>query len=277
MDPRIGLSYLQSGLGFGGSCLRKDTLGLAYLAELLNLPEVASYWKAVVDINTWQVERFVERIIGSFHGSLRGNKLAIFGYAFKENTSDSRETQSIEVIRQLLQEQPDEITIYDPGCDPDFMQDELLRTLGPISGLVKTCRDPYEACEGASAVLILTPWEAFKYPPRSVKSSPVAIVEKDNLLISHPDGHIKLTLSGNMESQEGYLNPGPDCPSGCAKCGQELAGKRSSLWGQPVNWEIVLQHMKQPRWVFDARRQVQAEELERLGCKVVTVGQRASV
>jgi len=277
MDHRIGLSYLQSGLGFGGSCLRKDTLGLAYLAEFLDLPEVASYWKAVVDINTWQVDRFVERIIKLFHGTLRGNKLAIFGYAFKENTSDSRESQSIQVIRQLLQEQPEEIAIYDPGCDVDLMQDELLRTLSPLNSSVKMYRGPYEACEGASAVLILTPWEEFKYPPCSAKASPAAIVENDNLLISRPDGHIKLALSGNMESQEGYLKPGPDCLAGCAKCRQELAGERSGPRWQPVNWESVLQHMKQPRWVFDARRQVQAEELEKLGCKVVTLGQSSFV
>ncbi|KAF1842616.1 nucleotide sugar dehydrogenase [Cucurbitaria berberidis CBS 394.84] len=189
MDPRIGPSYLQSGLGFGGSCLRKDTLGLAYLAE---------------------VDRFVERVIQSFHGTLRGKKLVVFGYAFKENISDSRESQSIQVIRQLLLEQPEEITVYDPGCDLDFMQDELLRTLSPMNSPVKTYQNPYEACEGASAVLILTPWEAFK--------------------------------------------------------------ARSSPWCQPVNWGSLLKHMKQPRWVFDTRRQVQAEELEKLGCKVVTLG-----
>lgn len=115
-------------------------------------------------------------------------------------------------------------------------------TVSPLNSSVKTYLDPYEACEGASAVLILTPWEAFKYPPCSAKASPAAIVEYDNLLISQPDGHFKFMLSGNMESQEGYLKPGPDCPAGCAKCRQELAGERASLRWHPVNWESVLQH-----------------------------------
>lgn len=153
------------------------------------------------------------------------------------------------------------------------MQDELLRTLNSLNSSVKTYRDPYKACEGASAVLILTPWEVFKYPPCSAKASPAVIVENDNLLILQPDGHIKFTLPGNMESQEGYLKPGPNCPAGCAKCRQELAGEKSGPRWQPVNWESVLQHMKQPRWVFDARRLVQAEELEKLSCKVVTLVQ----
>ena len=92
MDPRIGSSYLESDLGFGGSCLKKDTLGLAYLADFFRLPEAAAYLKTVVESSTWQVDRFVEKVMKSLHGTLRGQKLAIFGYAFKENTSDSRES-----------------------------------------------------------------------------------------------------------------------------------------------------------------------------------------
>ncbi|KAH9208507.1 UDP-glucose/GDP-mannose dehydrogenase family, NAD binding domain-containing protein [Leptodontidium sp. 2 PMI_412] len=146
MDPRIGLSYLQTNI-----------LGLSYLAASLNLPEVASYWKAVIDINTWQVERFVSGIIRLFHGTLAGKKLALFGYAFKENTSDSRESQSILVIRLLLQERLEQLSIYDPRCDVEVLRDELPRTFGPLHALVKVFRDPYTTCEESSAILILTP------------------------------------------------------------------------------------------------------------------------
>lgn len=59
MDPRIGPKFLQAGLGFGGSCFKKDILSLSYLADTLELPEVADYWRSVVKMNEWQCGRFV--------------------------------------------------------------------------------------------------------------------------------------------------------------------------------------------------------------------------
>lgn len=61
IDPRIGPYFLKAGLGFGGSCFKKDILSLSYLAESLDLPEVSAYWKTVVEINQWQCARFVGR------------------------------------------------------------------------------------------------------------------------------------------------------------------------------------------------------------------------
>lgn len=61
VDPRIGPYFLKAGLGFGGSCFKKDILSLSYLAESLDLPEVSAYWKTVVEINQWQCARFVGR------------------------------------------------------------------------------------------------------------------------------------------------------------------------------------------------------------------------
>ncbi|RYN89606.1 UDP-glucose 6-dehydrogenase 1 [Alternaria tenuissima] len=273
MDPRIGLSYLQSGLGFGGSCLRKDTLGLAYLAESLGLDEVASYWKSVVGINVWQVERFVKKVVHSFHGTLHGKKLAVFGFAFKENTSDARESQSVQVIRQLLRERPEDISIYDPGCDADVIRKQLLSTLGSISHIVKIHQDPYEACVKASAILLLTAWTTFRYPHSPTTDSVSATPTGDNdLLVTLPNGRIKFMLPRSTEYQEGYSNPEPDCPTGCALCINELTRKRSGSYLQTMEWESVLQHMEEPKLVFDTRQQIDAERLEKLGCKVVTLG-----
>ena len=67
-DPRIGSRFLKAGLGYGGSCFKKDVLALCYLAESLDLPEVASYWQQVDDLNEWQRERFVNS--GQSPGSL---------------------------------------------------------------------------------------------------------------------------------------------------------------------------------------------------------------
>lgn len=179
----------------------------------------------MIDINTWQVERFVSGIIRLFHGTLAGKKLALFGYAFKENTSDSRESQSILVIRLLLQERLEQLSIYDPGCDVEVLRDELLRTFGPLHALVKVFQDPYTACEGSFAVLILTPWEEFKYPPCLAETYLAVAVEDSVLPISKPNRHTILTLAGGVEVQEGYLRECTDCPLGCVQCDRRSDGK----------------------------------------------------
>ena len=61
MDHRLGDKFLKSGVGFGGSCFKKDILSLTYLAESLELHEVAAYWRSVIDINNWQCSRFVDK------------------------------------------------------------------------------------------------------------------------------------------------------------------------------------------------------------------------
>lgn len=87
-------------------------MSLSYLAESLDLPEVAHYWKQVIDINEWQCKRFVRGVLKTLNGSLRGKKVALLGYAFKKDTADTRESQAQEVVRMLLQESPAEIAIW---------------------------------------------------------------------------------------------------------------------------------------------------------------------
>lgn len=59
LDPRLGSRFLKAGMGFGGSCFKKDILSLAYLANSLELPEVGEYWTQVLKINEFQRTRFV--------------------------------------------------------------------------------------------------------------------------------------------------------------------------------------------------------------------------
>jgi UDPglucose 6-dehydrogenase len=89
-DTRIGSKFLKSGLGFGGSCFIKDVLSLSYLAESLNLPEVATYWRQVLEMNTFQRNRFIDKIVEKLFGTVRNKKITIFGFSFKKNTSDTR-------------------------------------------------------------------------------------------------------------------------------------------------------------------------------------------
>jgi UDPglucose 6-dehydrogenase len=127
LDPRLGPKFLKAGLGFGGSCFKKDILLLVYLAETLNLEEVAEYWRQVITINEFQRNRFVKRVVSNLHGTLIGKKISILGYAFKKDTSDTRESPTVEVVKSLLADNPAEIAIFDPRCNPEDVKDEIKR------------------------------------------------------------------------------------------------------------------------------------------------------
>jgi len=113
MDSRIGARFLRAGVGFGGSCFRKDILNLAYLAEHFGLPEVAAYWQQVVTVNDFQKDRFVRTMLGAMYNTLAGRRIAIFGFAFKPGTSDTRDTPALTVSRLLLEEQAS-LAVTDP-------------------------------------------------------------------------------------------------------------------------------------------------------------------
>uniref|UniRef100_A0A1I7WUF0 UDP-glucose 6-dehydrogenase n=1 Tax=Heterorhabditis bacteriophora TaxID=37862 RepID=A0A1I7WUF0_HETBA len=89
-DSRIGNKFLQASVGFGGSCFQKDVLSLVYLCESLNLKKVADYWMGVIEINNWQRRRFSDKIIAELFNTITDKKIAIFGFAFKKNTGDTR-------------------------------------------------------------------------------------------------------------------------------------------------------------------------------------------
>jgi UDPglucose 6-dehydrogenase len=99
--------------GFGGSCFQKDLLNLVYICEKLNLPEVAQYWQKVIDMNEYQKERFSQQIIESLFNTVSEKRIAMFGFAFKKNTGDTRETPAISVCKTLLDEGA-KLHIYDP-------------------------------------------------------------------------------------------------------------------------------------------------------------------
>ena len=172
LDPRLGPKFLNAGLGFGGSCFKKDILSLIYLSSSLSLPEVADYWQQVFLMNEFQRTRFVNRVVSSLHGTLIGKKVALLGYAFKNNTSDTRESPAIDVFKLLLADRPSEIAIFDPRCNPTDIKNEVKR-LFPTTGLnllkpdgpIEVYHNAYDACFDASATLILTEWQQFRYPP----------------------------------------------------------------------------------------------------------------
>ena len=115
---RIGPKFLQASVGFGGSCFQKDILNLVYLSEQLNLPQVAAYWQTVIDMNDFQKARFAKNIVAKMFNTITDKKIAIFGFSFKKDTGDTRESAAIDVSNHLLEEGAS-LAIYDPRVTVD--------------------------------------------------------------------------------------------------------------------------------------------------------------
>jgi len=150
LDPRIGSSFLQAGLGFGGSCFPKDSDSLIQSAS--NFGCEFRLLKAVMETNRERAPRFVE-LIQKVLGPLEGRTIAVLGLAFKPNTDDMREAKSIEVI-QLLHAAGATVKAYDPAAT-----ENARKLLAPE---VRYGQSSYEAAEGADAVAIVTEWNEFK-------------------------------------------------------------------------------------------------------------------
>merc|ERR1711966_251824 len=118
MDDRIGKRFLQSSVGFGGSCFQKDILNLVYICEQFGLHEVAAYWQQVVDMNEHQKKSFTTRIIHTMFNTVTAKKIAIFGFAFKKDTGDVRETPAITICDMLMQDGAI-LQVYDPQVTRD--------------------------------------------------------------------------------------------------------------------------------------------------------------
>ena len=166
MDHRIGPKFLKASVGFGGSCFQKDILNLVYLCKYYELEEVAEYWHQVIKINDYQKNRFAQKIIDHFGGDLTGKKITVLGWAFKENTNDSRESPAIYVAEKLFKAGAI-LEIYDPMVskesifrDIDFYWEasktEDLKAQISVLDSISTL-DPR-----IDATAILTEWEVFK-------------------------------------------------------------------------------------------------------------------
>lgn len=155
LDSRIGPRFLNASVGFGGSCFRKDILNLVYLCEYYGLAEVASYWEQVVRMNDHQQARFVSNMLSAMFNTVSGKRIALFGAAFKANTSDTRDSPALKVCRALLEEHAEIVLVDSHALDGARID------LGPDARRVIFEPDPYAAAAGAHAIAILTEWPSF--------------------------------------------------------------------------------------------------------------------
>jgi UDPglucose 6-dehydrogenase len=166
-DVRIGNKFLKASVGYGGSCFQKDILNLVYICESYGLKEVADYWHQVVLINDYQKRRFAHKMVKSMFNTVTGKKIAIFGFAFKKDTGDTREAAAAFVMKDLLDERAN-MAVYDPKVTREQMFEEFKYTLNvtpatvpDLEKSITTCSSALEAATGAHAIALMTEWDEF--------------------------------------------------------------------------------------------------------------------
>lgn len=161
-DSRIGKRFLFPGIGYGGSCFPKDVQALAKSAK--DTQYDFKILKAVMDVNEYQKIKLLDRMKEHFKGDLKGKRIAVWGLAFKPHTDDIREAPALHNIDALLKEGA-VIRAHDP---------EAMENVRKIFGdKIQYFENPYDAAEGADAILIATEWPEFRTPDFDKLSSMV--------------------------------------------------------------------------------------------------------
>jgi len=150
LDGRIGRKFLHAGPGFGGSCFPKDTRSAAHFARREG--EALEVVEAVIRVNEKQRERMVEKIETAAGGTVEGKTIAILGLSFKPETDDMRDAPAVDIIRGL-QSRGAVVRAFDPVA---------MTNASPLLPEVTLCKDSYEACENADAVVLVTEWNQFR-------------------------------------------------------------------------------------------------------------------
>jgi len=153
-DPRIGPSFIYPGCGYGGSCFPKDVRAMVHMAEDAGLAE--NIFRSVEDRNEKQQLVLVEKIKAAFGDDLSGKTLALWGIAFKPETDDIRGAPAI-AMAKALDAAGAAVVAFDPQA-MDLAAEEL------ADYQVTYVNDPYEATEGADALIVATEWRQFKQP-----------------------------------------------------------------------------------------------------------------
>ena len=150
LDGRIGRKFLHAGPGFGGSCFPKDTRSAAHFARAAG--ESLQIVEAVIRVNDAQRQRMLAKIRGALDGDLRGRTIALLGLSFKPETDDMRDAPSVDIVRGLVAGGA-HVRAYDPVAMPNASK---------LLPEITLCKDAYEACEGADAMVLVTEWNQFR-------------------------------------------------------------------------------------------------------------------
>lgn len=149
-DGRIGAkAQVRPGLGFAGATLARDLRGLQNLGKKWDVPTILV--DSVLKINERQIERIVTLLETWFEDGLRHKTLTLFGLTYKAGTSTLRRSASLEIIDRLHAKGA-LLRAHDPKADVSECSE----------GRFDFYRDPYEACQGSSGIVLLTEWPEYR-------------------------------------------------------------------------------------------------------------------
>ena len=152
-DERIGFSFLFPGVGYGGSCFPKDVRAMSAIAASRGTePRIL---RAVDETNNQQKHVLFQKLKNYFNGDLSGKTIAIWGLAFKPRTDDIREAPALVLIEELLKAGA-KIRVTDPVA--------IENTQAIFGDKITYFKTPYDTCEGADALAIVTEWNEFRNP-----------------------------------------------------------------------------------------------------------------
>lgn len=167
-DRRIGPAFLFPGPGYGGSCFPKDVQALIRTARGLGMTPIL--WEAVEAVNADQKGVLFAKLAAALEDRLRGGTVAVWGLAFKAETDDMRESPSIPLVERIL-DAGGQVRAHDPKAM------DVAR--GIFGDRISYARDPYQAVEGADALVIVTEWLVYRNPDlervRSLLRQPLVI------------------------------------------------------------------------------------------------------
>ena len=149
LDKRIGRSFLNAGIGYGGSCFPKDVDAFIRLSEKSGYD--FSLLKEVRNINENQKTTFLKHIEDKLW-IVKNKSIGVLGLAFKPNTDDMRNAPAVDII-QALQHEGAKIKAYDP---------QAMENAKKVLPGVVFCKDPYAVAKGCDCLLLLTEWKEFK-------------------------------------------------------------------------------------------------------------------
>lgn len=149
LDTRIGKKFLNPGPGYGGSCFPKDTNAMAQMGKKYGAN--LSLIETTIAQNDARKIEMAKRVIEAIKGD-EGAKIAVLGLAFKGGTDDCRESPAVEILQKILKHSAN-VAVYDPKA--------MENAKSILGDKVQYAKDVYDACSGASVLVILTEWPEF--------------------------------------------------------------------------------------------------------------------
>jgi UDPglucose 6-dehydrogenase len=150
LDGRIGKKFLNAGPGYGGSCFPKDTLALTKTADDYGSP--VRIVDTVVEVNAARKKAMAGKVIAAMGGDVSGKTIGVLGLAFKPNTDDMRDAPSLDIVPALIAAGAT-VKAYDP---------EAMEEASHMMDGINYAKNPYEALDGADAMVIITEWDQFR-------------------------------------------------------------------------------------------------------------------